>query len=373
MTEIDNQNFLAPRAHISSTRDAEVCWLGILVAQSFVVLAFQLGLGYWSGSLSLIADSGHSTADTITYGINFLVEWFKVAGRLQSDENTSRTSRLKKLDFCGCILTTLMLCASTWFAVQEAVERLRADHEAKDDGDTIGVALLTFAVVSTVLNIITLIAYKKCRGSQKDAVAAPSIVERSQADVMRDKADSSNLSKPPADATGDDVVGVPPVSFERNTRKEKDRGVSLNLARAYSQSASSESSTADCSDSAGAAQIQGSAPARAATWQARLHSVVHPGCGCGGRDDGTVVGQSVEEGGRQNLNVISAMLHLIADVARGLTILTVAILIEARVIVDGRRADSVCALIVAAFVLLGSAELVRRVLTSICLRSVNAA
>ncbi|CAE8607206.1 unnamed protein product [Polarella glacialis] len=99
-----------------------------------------------------------------------------------------------------------------------------------------------------------------------------------------------------------------------------------------------------------------------------LHNLVHPGCtGHGGTANGSDGRTAAKE--KENLNVTSAMLHLVADVLRGVTILVVAILIEVGVITDPGKADAVCALLVAGFVAMGSVELLRRALTLMCRRN----
>lgn len=97
-----------------------------------------------------------------------------------------------------------------------------------------------------------------------------------------------------------------------------------------------------------------------------LHTLVHPGCqaGCDHHID--------ERSGRgeqcsNNLNVTSAMLHLISDILRGITIFIVAILIEMRVVQNSIKADTVCALLVAGFILIGALALFQKVFSVVCL------
>lgn len=106
--------------------------------------------------------------------------------------------------------------------------------------------------------------------------------------------------------------------------------------------------------------------------------LVHPGCSDSHADHGGKCGQSggAKPRSEANLNVTAAMLHLWADVLRGITILVAAILIEAKWVADAGRADAICALVVAAFVALGSLALLQRMYVAIrrvCSRSARQA
>jgi Co/Zn/Cd efflux system component len=100
-----------------------------------------------------------------------------------------------------------------------------------------------------------------------------------------------------------------------------------------------------------------------------LHFLMHPGCTCedhggaGGEDSAdTRELPGMQEDGKgaaaraNNLNLFAALLHLVADVLRGIVILVLACLIQLGLIQDGERADAYCAIIVAG--LLGAGSLV---------------
>uniref|UniRef100_A0A7S4R703 Cation efflux protein transmembrane domain-containing protein n=1 Tax=Alexandrium monilatum TaxID=311494 RepID=A0A7S4R703_9DINO len=107
-----------------------------------------------------------------------------------------------------------------------------------------------------------------------------------------------------------------------------------------------------------------------ASWSALLHRVVHPGCsgshGSHQAGDAADVGEGALAAG--NLNFSSAMLHLMADVLRGIAILVVAVAIEVGCVPDPGKADAICALAVAVFVTLGSVEILRRLGVSLMLK-----
>merc|ERR1712172_233056 len=98
-----------------------------------------------------------------------------------------------------------------------------------------------------------------------------------------------------------------------------------------------------------------------------LHAIVHPRCtvaGCRhdnvGSDVGTVAPSTELPASRLSLNMSAALLHLVADVLRVVTILIVAIAIEVGSVSDPGKADAACAILVAVFVAVGSAEIFRR-------------
>jgi len=59
------------------------------------------------------------------------------------------------------------------------------------------------------------------------------------------------------------------------------------------------------------------------------------------------------------------MLHLMSDIFRGITIFVVAILIKLGVVRSSIRADGVCALLVAGFIIMGALALFHKVF-SVC-------
>jgi len=142
----------------------------------------------------------------------------------------------------------------------------------------------------------------------------------------------------------------------------------LNLSGEYSAAAEKracETSGEPCGE--GSACCAGGDGASTGTWSAFLHALVHPGC-TGDHGPGSSEKSPSIPGERaapdSNLNLSAAMLHLIADCMRGVTILITAIVIQAGVVSDTKRADAVCALLVAAFVALGSVALVHRMFTA---------
>lgn len=105
------------------------------------------------------------------------------------------------------------------------------------------------------------------------------------------------------------------------------------------------------------------------SWYSMLHMLVHPGCTDSAHasegGDPNLDGQGTQSGG--NLNLSAAMLHLVADVVRGITILISAIIIQAGVASDAGKVDAVCALLVAVFIFIGAIAIFQRLANSVSL------
>jgi len=96
-----------------------------------------------------------------------------------------------------------------------------------------------------------------------------------------------------------------------------------------------------------------------------LHNLVHPGCqSCGNHADTSSATAGAHDS--NNLNVTSAILHLVSDIFRGITIFVVAILIELHVVKSSVKADGVCALLVSGFIIVGALALFQKVFIVVC-------
>ncbi|CAJ1422310.1 unnamed protein product [Effrenium voratum] len=129
-------------------------------------------------------------------------------------------------------------------------------------------------------------------------------------------------------------------------RRKKRRG--LNLVGAYNESKVCTDPN-NCSDNNCADGCNNSNDSF--SLGAKLHHLVHPNCGS----------SHGFTGADQNLNVLSTLLHLFTDVARSVTIFVVGLLIQVGVIKQPGQADAICALAVAALVVLGSFSLLWQV------------
>jgi len=338
---------------------AEVRWLAFLFVETTVLLAFQVFAGLLAGSLALLADSGHSCTDVISYGINYFVERQKVAATSQAREPWGQdravaSALVARVDLIGCVVSMVLLCGTNWLALNEAWGRLfgsqaAAVDTAGDEGDfeSLGPVLLLFAIVSTAANLGTLIIYRRW---QVGAVPPPS-------------------SPPPLTS-----FEVPPLPSAGGFMELGDFEDGLLVCSPCNQAvpavASSGRISMRCAAAGcGLATCGNVEPCGTGldegtgtwNWSSTLHMIVHPGC------DGSHASCEGQCDARSdaNLNVTSAMLHLVADVLRGVTILGAALVIELRLVSDARKVDAICALLVAIFVTLGSAALLQRVWTAL--------
>ncbi|CAE8627868.1 unnamed protein product [Polarella glacialis] len=131
---------------------AEESWLAFLFVETGLLLVFQVVLGLLGKSLALIADSAHSGADVITYGLNFYVERRK--SRLSNDLQLQQEVTLN-IDLLGCALSTVLLCGATTWAAQEALGRLCRSPvhlaESNEEGfQEVGPVLLLFSAPTLV-------------------------------------------------------------------------------------------------------------------------------------------------------------------------------------------------------------------------------
>mmetsp|Transcript_94049 Transcript_94049/g.146994 ORF Transcript_94049/g.146994 Transcript_94049/m.146994 type:complete len:438 (-) Transcript_94049:5-1318(-) len=375
-------------------------WLLYVVLVTAALLVFQVVAGLCTNSLALLADSSHSALDVITYGLNYCVEKWKVRHRGYDDMNTE--SCVTKVDLVGGIVSTLTLIAATALAVHEAIMRLWGESPAEeDDFDNIGEVLLVFAVVSTLANVL-LVGYYAKQQSQLNQLPVPSdsvvALAESSPSIRRSAKDASSASPllpipviHPVDLESSlalpDVPVLPVIAHGQSRQNRRERNSPkkpvLDLRHAYSaqracssdcrengcphNSCSDDCAHIDCSRSANGINesISISRGNQQVNAFALLHMLVHPGCNspahnsaescCGGA-----------HAKQENLNMSAAMLHLIADVVRGITILISAILIQTGVVKNAGQADAWCALLVAAFILFGSLAIFQRVANSVC-------
>lgn len=320
-------------------------WLGLLFTETLLLLVLQLHLGWESGSLSLLADAPHSAVDVVTYGLAYWAEHAKLrlksgqapdssfmCGRASCWQNCSP----QLLDAASAGFGLLALLSATAFVAKEAMQRLRVSGEVSSDkaSQAMGTALLTFSVASTVGNVGVLIMFRRWKSAALPPPPPPHPPSELQA---------------LAEAEDDEESGR---RGRRAGRKRKTRLMDMGPS----------GGAINCQDVCCAVDKDGQASSILAAWPT-LHELLHPGCAHQGfpSKDG-----SHGSGGHDySLNTSSAMLHLMSDVIRGLLIFVVAILMKCHVVTNASRADAVCALLVAALVILGSGALLMEVARSL--------
>jgi Co/Zn/Cd efflux system component len=148
-TEEDSSKGATPAERV------QLLWLGALATGSFVQLAVQLGLAMMSGSLTLIADMGHSCADVVSYIGTYVVESYKVELRHNSNSDSQRT--VARLDAISGLLSCMLVAGTSAHAAVDAVRRLRGGS-GPDGTGLIGFAMLIFSCFSTAVNATLLAA-----------------------------------------------------------------------------------------------------------------------------------------------------------------------------------------------------------------------
>jgi len=298
-------------------------WLGLVCLQAVFVLAFQVAAGWLASSIALIADTAHSSIDVIGYGLNYCTEYLRVRGLRESRERpAAATSEFaRRLDASGALISTAILMITTWYSTAEALQRLRAaplPPLLHTEHQSIGLALHAFAIVSAIANVALLVVFYRQR--------------------MSDDWTPTPMSLPPY------VARAP------TQKRDKRKG-----ARFCSQYSSSRSSSCN-----------------RPSWSLLIHMALHPGCtGEHGQDTEVPMfgrGDSANNPpavASADLNISAAILHLVADILRGVTMFVAAIIIEAG-LADPLEADAVCAILVAAFTVVGAAALLRRAGAAMC-------
>jgi Co/Zn/Cd efflux system component len=346
-----------------SVPDKIVRWLRFLFFATLALLVFQVLLGWMARAVTLIADSGHTATDAIAYGLNAVVEWLKLRST-RSSRNVA-SSNLPAvtvfIDTAGSMLSLLLLMVAIWFAIVEALERLQTP--SGDHSEHIGPALLTFAIVSSSMNIGLLILYRRWQ-LQAPLVQQVQEEDKLELDDPTGKAFDDEMKKleycpacvsPDVGFSGSTLAPVMAVMAETMDSRSR----ALNASAASSQEAS-------------------------VNYLQTLHGWIHIGCNCAGfqsicgrSDNNRHNGEALDRDlmmpeaaavsrKDENLNLLSALLHLITDLLRSILILGASILIH---VVGGQHAeqiDAVSALVVAFLIFVGSLALFQKVSARAC-------
>merc|ERR1712224_652419 len=109
---------------------AAISWLRLLFAAALFQLVLQLGLAFATRSLTLLADSAHSTADVVTYAFVLYVEWMKSVGHVRGSP---------WVDVLSATFSVMVVVGTSAVATLEAVGRLNRGDATSSD--SLGVAL----------------------------------------------------------------------------------------------------------------------------------------------------------------------------------------------------------------------------------------
>ena len=108
--------------HTHSSRHKHRLWA--VLALSTVFMVIQVVVGWWTGSLALLADAAHLFVDAAGVGLSLLAVWF--AERPATPEKTYGYYRVEIL---AALLNGVVLCVLALVILFEAWERLRRPHE----------------------------------------------------------------------------------------------------------------------------------------------------------------------------------------------------------------------------------------------------
>jgi cation diffusion facilitator family transporter len=361
--ENDGVGFVAkgPLSRLEKQTEGTLKWMGLLFGGTLLLLIFQLLLGWLARSVSLIADSAHTGADVFCYGLNLWTEWIKLSISLGAFESESAAKKVasnaRRVDTIGTLASLAVLIVVEAFSVLEALDRLRIPSQTESNNH-IGRALLAFAIISTALNIFMLVMYRHWHRK-----AGKSDSDEGEPEPEAIAIGTQNPQD--ADEPNFDMMCCQPCMPENMfaIKPARKQAPFVNLE----PDKPSDDETEDAPTS------------KAQEAVSTLHMLIHPGCQCSGKvvdfwgpanlDADAESGSAGQKAApsenapadtvwKNNLNVIAATLHLFTDVLRGIAILCVAILIQVQAIQDAEYADAICALIVAALILLGSMALV---------------
>ena len=100
-------------------RKIKLLWTALIAIASFAAIEF--GVGYWSHSLALQAESGHLLSDSFALGLSLLAAWF-----VQRQTTRGENFAPGRIEAIAAILNALGLVAiAVWIAL-EAVGRLQS-------------------------------------------------------------------------------------------------------------------------------------------------------------------------------------------------------------------------------------------------------
>jgi cobalt-zinc-cadmium efflux system protein len=134
--------------------------LSVLLLTGGFMIAQAIG-GWWSGSLALIADSGHMLSDTAALALAWV--GFRV-GRRPSD--AKRSYGYHRFQILAAFSNGLALFAVAAWIVVEAISRLRAP------GVVLGLPMLAVAVLGFAVNLTTFLVLRRGNSANLNIRAA---------------------------------------------------------------------------------------------------------------------------------------------------------------------------------------------------------
>ena len=129
-------------AHEHAPRNVSLRVLGIAFFVTFGFLVVEALVGWWSGSLALLADAGHMFADAGALGLAFWAQ--RWAARPRSHRSTYGWRRAEVL---AAFVNGILLAVTSLFIILEAVQRFTHPRPI------VGGAMLAVAVLGLLVNL----------------------------------------------------------------------------------------------------------------------------------------------------------------------------------------------------------------------------
>jgi cobalt-zinc-cadmium efflux system protein len=126
-----------------STRRLPTRVLSLALALTAAFMVLEALVGYWSGSLALIADAGHMLADTGALTLAWVAQAWA-----QRPPGKRTTYGLRRAEVLAAFLNGIALALTALFVVKEAVERWLEPRAIR------GTAMLLAAIAGLVVNAV---------------------------------------------------------------------------------------------------------------------------------------------------------------------------------------------------------------------------
>ena len=126
----------------SHSHDLPVRVLGVAFFATAAFLCVEASVGWWSGSLALLADAGHMLADAVALGLALWAQ--RWAARPRSQRSTYGWRRAEVL---AAFVNGILLAVTAIGIILEAVERFYRPRPI------LGSAMLTVAVIGLLVNL----------------------------------------------------------------------------------------------------------------------------------------------------------------------------------------------------------------------------
>jgi len=127
--------------HTHSSRHKARLWAVLGLSASFMLV--QVGVGWWTNSLALLADAAHLFVDTAGVGLSLLAVWFA-----ERPATAEKTYGYYRVEILAALVNGVVLCVLALVILFEAWERLWIRHEVAAG------PVLVVAVVGLGVNLL---------------------------------------------------------------------------------------------------------------------------------------------------------------------------------------------------------------------------